>query len=181
MFYQIGITVWKLFKKFLRWTKSQLSPLHSLDWSHRIFFLTFLIKCIYNHVFCPRAGPSLQAQEPRLEFCRRQVFHLKLRKQGCSFTRDWIGAEASRCFPHPTLSLVSGQIPKAPTWRWGQWIWLIGSSGLHRNSSQGLNISSIRIFDHIRDLEIPIILSQIHTSHLHVSAPWDIFRSFKVW
>ena len=28
-------------------------------------------------------------------------------KQGCSFTRDLIGAVASRCFPHPTLSLVS--------------------------------------------------------------------------
>ena len=39
-------------------------------------------------VFCPRAGSSLQAQEPRLHFCQRQVFHLKLRNQGCSFTRD---------------------------------------------------------------------------------------------
>ena len=29
-------------------------------------------------VFCPRAGPSLQAQEPRLQFCRRQVIHRKL-------------------------------------------------------------------------------------------------------
>ena len=26
-------------------------------------------------VFWPRAGLSLQAQEPKLQFCRRQVFH----------------------------------------------------------------------------------------------------------
>ena len=62
---------------------------------------------IYISVFCPRAGPSLQVQEPRLQFCRRQVFHRKLRNQGCSFIREWIGAVASRCFPHPTLSLAS--------------------------------------------------------------------------
>ena len=35
-------------------------------------------------VFWPRAGPSLQAQEPRLQFSQRQVFHRKLRNQGCS-------------------------------------------------------------------------------------------------
>ena len=92
-------------------------------------------------MFCPRAGPSLQAQEPRLQFCRRQVFHRTLRKQGCSFTRNWIGAVASHCFPHPTLSLASEQTLKDlkrsqghQTWRWGEWIWLTGPSGLHRNS-----------------------------------------------
>ena len=36
--------------------------------------------------------------------------------------------------------------------------WLTGSSGLHRNSPQGLNISSIRFFDQIRDPEIPFTL-----------------------
>ena len=35
-------------------------------------------------MFCPRAGPSLQEQGPRLQFRRRQVFHRKLRNQGCS-------------------------------------------------------------------------------------------------
>ena len=63
-------------------------------------------------VFCPRASPSLQAQEPRLQFCRRQIFHHKLRNQGCSFTRDCIVAAASRCFPHPSLSLASEQTLK---------------------------------------------------------------------
>ena len=69
-------------------------------------------------------------------------------------------AVASSCFPHP-ISLYSiwtdlkrsGKIPGAPAWRWGEWIWLIGHSGLHRVSPQGLNISSIRFFDQIRDLE----------------------------
>ena len=79
-------------------------------------------------VFCPRAGTSLQAQEPRLQFCRRQVFHRKLRNQGCSFTKDWIGAVASRCFLHATVFSIwthlkrSTKIPGTPTWRWGEWI-----------------------------------------------------------
>ena len=64
---------------------------------------------IITRVFCPKAGLSLQAQELRLQFCRRQIFHLKRRKQGCSFTRDWLGAVASRCFPCPFLSLPSEQ------------------------------------------------------------------------
>ena len=60
-------------------------------------------------VFCPKAGPSPQVEKPRLQFCWRQVFHRKLRNQGCSFTRDLIGVVASRCFLHPTLSLASEQ------------------------------------------------------------------------
>ena len=28
----------------------------------------------------------------------------------------------------------SEEIPGAPTWRWGEWIWLTGPSGLRRNS-----------------------------------------------
>ena len=65
--------------------------------------------------------------------------------------------------PH-SLSLASEQtlkdlkrskrIPGAPKWRWGEWIWLTRPSGLYRNSPQGLNISSIRVFDQIRDPEI---------------------------
>ena len=62
---------------------------------------------VSSSVFCPRAGPLLQAQEPRLQFCRRQLFHRKLRNQGCNVTSDWIGAVATHCFSHPTLSLAS--------------------------------------------------------------------------
>ena len=122
-------------------------------------------------VFCPMASHSFQAQEPKLQFCQRQVIHRKHRDQGCSFTRDWISAVASRCFPHLTLSLCSiwtnlkrsEKIPGAPT-RWGEWILLTGPSRLHRNSSQGLNISSIRVFDQIRDPEIPITLRNLRDS-----------------
>ena len=49
----------------------------------------------------------------------------------------------------------SENIPGAPTWRWGEWIWPTGPSVLQRNSPQGLNI---RVFDQIRDPEIPITL-----------------------
>ena len=74
-------------------------------------------------VFCPRGGPSLQAQEPRLQFCRRQIFHRTLNIQGCSFTRDWIGTNLSDL-------KKSEKIPGVPTSRWGEWIWLTGPSGL---------------------------------------------------
>ena len=65
-----------------------------------------------SSVFCPKAGPSLQSEKPSLQFCWRQVFHRKLRNQGCSFTRDLAGVVASHCFPHPTLSLESEQTLK---------------------------------------------------------------------
>ena len=53
--------------------------------------------------------------------------------------------------PHSLFSIWtnlkrSEMIPGAPTRRWGEWIWLTGPSGLHRNSLQGLNIRSIRLF-----------------------------------
>ena len=63
-------------------------------------------------MFCPKAGPSLQGEKPRLQFCPKQVFHHKLRNQGCSFTWYLIGAVASRRFPHPILSLASEQTLK---------------------------------------------------------------------
>ena len=65
--------------------------------------------------------------------------------------------------PHTLFSTWRGlkrseEIPGAPAWRWGEWIWLAGSSGLHRNSPQGINISSIRVFEQIKDPKIPITL-----------------------
>ena len=107
----------------------------------------------HHRVFCQRAGLSLQAQEPRLQFCQRQVFHRKLGNQGCS------------CFLHLTLSLSSAQTLKYLMWRWGEWFWLSGPFGLHRNSAQGLNISSIRVFDEIKHPEILITLRP-YTIHI---------------
>ena len=52
----------------------------------------------------------------------------------------------------------SEKIPVSPAWRWGEWIWLSGSSELQWNSPEGLNISSMRVFDQIRDPEIPITI-----------------------
>ena len=53
--------------------------------------------------------------------------------------------------PHSIFSIWadlkrSEKIPGAPAWRWGEWIWLTGPSGLHRNSPQELNISFIMFF-----------------------------------
>ena len=52
------------------------------------------------------------------------------------------------------------------TWRWGEWIWLTGLSGHHRNSPHGLNISFFRVFDQIRDPEIPITLRPYNIKRL---------------
>ena len=70
---------------------------------------------IYHRVFCPKAGPSLQGEKPRLQFCQRQVFHHKLRNQGCSSAKGRSstansGTKASvlpgiiRCGSFPLLS-----------------------------------------------------------------------------
>ena len=63
----------------------------------------------------------------------------------------------------------SEKIPGAPTLRWGECIWLTGPSRLHRNSPQRLNVSSIRVFDLIRDPEIPITLALALTGSYRAS------------
>ena len=133
-----------------------------------VFTITIIIIIIIR-VFCLRAGPLLQAQEPRLQFCRWQVFHRKLRNQGCSSAEDRSSTAKlvtkaavllgmNRCGSFPLLSAPhslfsiwtdlnkSEKILEAPAWMWGEWIWLTGSSGLHQNSPHGLNITSIRVF-----------------------------------
>ena len=116
-------------------------------------------------VFCPRAGPSLQAQEPSLQICRRQVFHLKPHEPRLQFYQglNRCGSFPLLSAPHSIFSILtnlkkSEKTPWASTWRWGEWIWQNGPSGLRWKSPQGLNISSIRVFDQIRDPEIPITL-----------------------
>ena len=61
-------------------------------------------------MFCPKAGPSLQAEKPRLQFCPKAgPFHLN------SGTKVAVLLGMNRCgsipllFPRPILSLVSEQ------------------------------------------------------------------------
>ena len=50
---------------------------------------TYAGAAIYTiRVFCPRASPLLQSQEPRPQLCPKADLHGKLRNPGCSFTRD---------------------------------------------------------------------------------------------
>ena len=77
---------------------------------HSLYF--YGVTIIIIRVFWTTADPSLQAQEPSLQFCLRQVFHHKLGKHGSNFARDWIDTVASRCFPHSSLSLASEQTSK---------------------------------------------------------------------
>ena len=113
-------------------------------------------------VFCPRVGPSLQTQVPRLQFCPKAGFPLQTQEPRLQFYQGWRGEISSRCFPHPTLSLVSQQNLKDPRGtneevrRVDLANWALRTS--HGISPQGLNISSIGVFDQIRDQEIPITL-----------------------
>ena len=47
---------------------------------------------------------------------------------------------------------------KISQWRWREWIWLTGPSRLERNLPHGINMSSIRVFDQMRDLKFTITL-----------------------
>ena len=87
-----------------------------------------------------------------------QVLHCKLRHQGCNSAQKQVFHCKLRNLGCSSNLKRSEKIPGAPTRRWGEWISLTGPSRLHRNSPQGLNISSIRVFDQIRDLEILITL-----------------------
>ena len=117
-------------------------------------------------VFCPRAGLSLLTQVLRLQFCPKAGL-----STANSGTKVAILLGMNRCgsflllsAPHSLFSIWtdlkrSEKISGTQTWRWGEWIWLNGPSGFHRNSPQGLNISSIRGFEQITDPEIPITLA----------------------
>ena len=65
-----------------------------------------------SSVFYPRADPSLQTQAPRLQFCPKAGLPLQTQEPRVQFYWGWIGAIASHCFPHPTLSLASEQTLK---------------------------------------------------------------------
>ena len=124
-----------------------------------------IFKSSSSLVFCPRAGPSLQNSGTKAAVL------LKGRSSTAnSGTRAavFLGIDGCSSFPllsapHSLFSIWtdlkrSEMIPGAPTWRWGEWIWLTGPSGLHLNSPQGLNIGFIRVFDQIRGLEVQINL-----------------------
>ena len=127
-------------------------------------------------------------------FCPEKLLHCGRRNVGCSSaesgssipnsgTKAAVLPGMNKCNSFPLLSAThslfstwtdlkrSETIPGATSWRCGEWIWLTGSSGLHRNSPQGLNISSIRVYDEIRVPEIPITL------HSHCcTIGWYIFE-----
>ena len=67
-------------------------------------------------------------------------------------------------------------------------IWLTEPSELHRNSPQGLNISSIRVFDQSRDPEIPINLrphngsTELKCYMLYLQGlQYTVQKSLKLW
>ena len=74
----------------IRKSQSSFSPYIYIYISYIYIYKLYIYIHIYIiiiRVFCPKAGSSLKAEKPRLQFCRRQVFHCKLRNQECSFTK----------------------------------------------------------------------------------------------
>ena len=135
-------------------SSAQWNPHYScpyLFWS-----LCTLLMIIIIRMFCPIAGLSLEMKEPMFQFCPKVDLPLQTQDPRWSFTSFPLLSAPHSLFSIWTHLKRSEKIPGAPTWRWGEWIWLTGPSGLHRNSPQGLNISFIRVFDQIRDPEIPI-------------------------
>ena len=126
-----------------------------------------------SSVFCPRAGPSLQNAGTKAAILPkgRSSTANSGTKVAVLLGMNRYGSFPLLSAPHSPFSILtnfkrSKKIPGAPTRRWGEWIWLTGPSGHHRNSPQGLNISSIRVFDQIRDPEIPITLRPLgHQNH----------------
>ena len=101
----------------------------------------FIIVIIIIIVFCPRAGLSRLTQVPRLQFCPKAGLPLQTQEPKLQFYFLLLSA------PHSLFSIWtdlkrSEKIPGAPTWRWGEWTWLNGSSGLLRNSPQELSVPS---------------------------------------
>ena len=139
-----------------------------------MFWINDIFSCWQIFVTTKYPSSECSAQE--------QVIHCKRRNQayssaeGRSSTANtgtkaavlpgmiWCGSFPLLSAPHTLFSIWTD----FKRWRWGDWIWLPGPSGLRRNSPQGLNISSIRIFDQIRDPENPITL-RIHNK---VSSSW---------
>ena len=95
--------------KTLQNTFSSFSISFLTNMSDRIFMMKLLILLIS---VLPKGRSFTASAGTMLQFCRGQVFHHKLKNQRCSFMRDWIDAVASRCFPHPTISLASEQTLK---------------------------------------------------------------------
>ena len=62
-----------------------------------------MLETVIISVFSPRAGPSLQAQEPRLQFLSQASLPPQTQEPRLQFYKGLMGAVASRSFPHTTL------------------------------------------------------------------------------
>ena len=125
------------------------------NFSSQKIFRVLIIIIIIIRVFCPGADLSLQTQERRLQFCRRQVFHCKLRTKAAVLSgMNTCGSFPLLYAPHSLfLSLASEQTLEHLRRSQGHQRggeesgFVTGPFGLHLNSPQALNISSIKVFD----------------------------------
>ena len=115
--------------------------------------VSFTLPFIIIKVLCPRAGHSLQTQAPKAAVLSkgRSSTANSGTKVAVLLGINRYGSSPLLSAPHSLLSiwtyfkdLKRSQGPQSEV---REWICLTGSSGIHRNSPQGLNISSIRIFD----------------------------------
>ena len=128
-------------------------------------------------MFCPSAGHSLHILGTKaavLPKGRSSTVNLGTKVAGM----NRCGSFPLLSVPHTLFSIWtdlkrSEKFPGAQAWRWEECIRLTGPSGRHRNSPQGLNISSIRVFDQIRDQEIPITLRLHSYIVYHNTSPYN--------
>ena len=129
---------------------------------------SFLIFPIYNFLIIINQYDTRVIESPSSSSspsecsAQGQVLHFKRGNLGCSpaegrsstansETKAAVLPWLNSCGSFPLISALhslfsiwtdlrrSEKILGASTWSWGEWIWLTGHSGLHRNLSQGLN------------------------------------------
>ena len=140
-------------------------------------------------MFCPRADSSLQEQEPKAAVLLKAGLPPQTQEPMLKFYQglNRCGSFPLLSAPHSLFSIWtdlkrSEKIPGAPSRRWGERIWLTGPSGLHRNLPHGLNISSIMVFDQIRDPEIPIPLLPYNLKSLLIIIQFHLtFVADSIW
>ena len=93
-----------------------------------------------GRVASPTLGHLYSRGNPRYSFYRRLSGHKGVKKNlHPSDTRDRTRAVQPIAKRWTDLK-KSEKIPGAPAWRRGEWIWLTGPSGLHRNLPQGISV-----------------------------------------
>ena len=126
--------------------------LHVKDWKSRRVHICFCYThCVWFFYSVPLAKKTNCLE--RYYTLPKKIPPPQTQEQGLQFYQELnrCGSFPLLCAPHSLFCIWtdlkrSWKIPGSPAWWRGDWISLTGPSGLHWNSPEGFNISSIRGF-----------------------------------